>query len=1378
MNSMIDSQALVSSKATDVVWVLISAALVMLMQAGFCCLESGFCRAKNTINVAIKNLLDFCVSSLAYWAFGFALMFGASWGGWIGTTRFLVDADAGSWLLAFFLFQMVFCGTSTTIVSGAVAERTRFTSYLTMSLLISGLLYPVFGHWTWGGAFEGRPTGWLAQLGFIDFAGSTAVHSLGGWFALSAVLIVGPRLGRFSGGGAIPGHNIPLATFGAMLLWFGWFGFNGGSTLAANDHVALILVNTNLAAAAGSLSALTAAAWLEKRFSVDACINGAISGLVAVTAGCHVIRPGGAVMIGVIAGLLCVSAGLLLVRLQIDDAVGAIPVHGFCGAWGTLAVAIFGQVEGFGGQSRIVQFAVQLIGVLTCFGWAAGAGGLLLWLLNRVTPLRVDATSEQQGLNFSEHGASTELIDLLGRMNDHHRRSDFSERVPVEPHTEVGQIAAEYNRVLEHVEQQIVSQREAGEAVRAAEAKYRGLFENSVEGIFQTTLDGRFLSANPALARIYGYDSPEQLLRGMTDVGSQLYVDPQRRQQFCESIEEAGEVRGFESAIRRRDGTVIWISETARLVRDEAGQPLRFDGTVVEITDRIESRKLIQEKEAAEAASQAKSTFLARMSHEIRTPLNGVIGMLDLLVGTQLDQRQDRYVRVAKSSAAALLCQINDILDFSKIEAGKLELEHVPFSIRELMEEISEMFATRARANNIEVSCHVLPDVPRQLIGDPERVRQIVINFLNNAIKFTKHGEAAIRAELLAMELVDGLSVAQMRLSVRDTGIGMTLDQQRRLFKSFSQADVTVSRKYGGTGLGLAICKQLVELMGGTVGVESQPNEGSTFWCDIPFPIASLTEVAADTVSDGGRPLRLFALDDTPTNLEILRDQAQSWGFEITTSDDHSETLKTIRRAAKEGRPYDLILLDRQLPGADGLELAAEIHKERPFKSTPILLLTSLDSTMDPEMAEHAGLAGVLTKPIRQSRLLESILGAVRSNKNDSRPDRTSLSTTTADAEKFVVPVELLNTTRVLVADDNEINRLVTGEILSSVGFRHDVVCNGREVLSALTRERYDLVLMDCEMPEMDGWAATREIRRLEAAGTKFARRHLPIVALTANAVNGDRERCLAVGMDDYVTKPIDRHRLLTAVVQQLQGNDQTAAAAPPAATEEPVAVNVASSAPAADSIPARRKSSRKAVANSESDAAAAAAHPSGKKNTSRRLVTQESDASPPPTRRRASAKKAQTTTDQLDQILSTVQPEETSPPGPPSEAAVDWPGLLERCGGDQGFALKLINKFRTRCSADWEQLNAAISSGDLEATRRAAHALAGSAGNLSAIPVQRSAKALELAAIDGRTAAVKAAAKELRPLLDAFLEWIECKNASTPVNQEAAVSPSVVRMS
>ncbi|MBS0204851.1 MAG: ammonium transporter [Planctomycetes bacterium] len=1139
-----------SHELHDIAWVLMSAALVMTMQGGFCFLESGLSRAKNSTNVAIKNLIDFCVAAVVYWGFGFALMFGDSRWGLIGLSHFGIGEDAGPWLLSFFVFQLVFCGTATTIISGAVAERIRFRSYLIISVLVSGFIYPIFGHWAWNGADSGQFGGWLNSRGFIDFAGSTVVHSLGGWVALAAVLVLGPRMGRFGKNGRpIHGHDLPSATVGVLVLWFGWFGFNGGSTLAVNHQIPLVLLNTNLAAACGGVTALLVSRWIERRASVEHVMNGVLAGLVAVTAGCHVLQPWAAAVVGIVGGALCCGTTYLLARCHIDDVVGAFPVHGVGGVWGTLAVALLGDASKWGtGLTRWQQLAVQTEGVAVCCVWAFGGSLVCLWLINKVSPLRVTARQEQAGLNISEHGATTDLIDLLGDMQNHRNRGDFSRLVAVEPHTEVGLIAAEYNQVLQRVSHEMLDR-------DAAEKKFRSIFDNAIEGIFQTTPDGKYLSANPALARIYGFQTVDELMNRVTNIADQLYVDPQRRLEFARLLAAHDVITDFESEVFRADGKVIWIRENARVHRDESGTIVYYEGTVEDITERRQSETLLREKQEAEAANKAKSTFLANMSHEIRTPLNGVIGMLDLLSTTQLSEQQKRYSSIARSSADVLLSVINDILDFSKVEAGKLELEHIPFDLQQLAEDIPEMFLHRAVEKRIELNCHILPGTPRRVLGDPERLRQVLVNLVSNAIKFTEDGEITIRIERSDR---DDDQAAILRFSVCDTGIGIPAERLNRLFGSFSQVDASTTRRYGGTGLGLAICKQLVEAMGGQIGVDSTAGQGSTFWFDLPLEIVEENAERCVTLPKAFRESSILVVDDNETNLVILQDQLSSWGLTVETCSDSNDVQRRIRHQRDSGKPYGLVILDRVMPELDGIALTEQIRREPLLCNTRLMMLTSLDNGLDSGWAARQRVT-VLSKPVRQSRLFDAIVSAAF----DRIPEPKQV-------EEFSPSGTQPRRGNVLIVDDNEINRLVATEIVSATGFRTCLVANGFEALKAVRQTRFEAVLMDCEMPEMDGFAASREIRRLEACGELSSTPDcpLPIIALTAQAIQGDRQKCLDAGMNEYVTKPINRHELcatLNACVSarstnraEVQGSPSSAesmegsAASPPAEVEDP----------------------------------------------------------------------------------------------------------------------------------------------------------------------------------------------------------------------------------
>ena len=494
----------------DILWILLCAVLVFTMQAGFLCLESGLSRSKNSINVALKNVADFAIAVSLFWAFGFALMFGASFGGWVGSSDFLVPVGHGAdpGYAAFFLFQAMFCATAATIVSGAVAERMRFSAYLVIAALVGGLIYPVFGHWAWGGALNDG-SGWLADRGFVDFAGSTVVHSVGGWVALAAIIVVGPRLGRFSGtdqSGSVQvftAGNLPLAMLGTLFLILGWFGFNGGSTFALDATVPAILANTALASVAGILGAMALSWFIRGYAEVIYALNGAIAGLVAITAVANAVSALEAVLIGLVGGFIMVVSHDFLVRRRIDDAVGAVSAHLAAGVWGTLAVALFADLEQLGtGLSRLEQLQVQALGVLVCAVWAFGLAYLFLRALDPWFPLRVTPEQEHIGLNVSEHGACSDLNDLLRTMERQENTQDLRIRAPVDPFTEVGQIALRYNRVMD--------------TLSRAVAQTQAIIRHVNEGIVTASRDGVIRSLNPGAEKLFGVKSVDVIGQAVT----------------------------------------------------------------------------------------------------------------------------------------------------------------------------------------------------------------------------------------------------------------------------------------------------------------------------------------------------------------------------------------------------------------------------------------------------------------------------------------------------------------------------------------------------------------------------------------------------------------------------------------------------------------------------------------------------------------------------------------------------------------------------------------------------------------------------------------------------------------------------------------------
>jgi len=655
--------------------------------------------------------------------------------------------------------------------------------------------------------------------------------------------------------------------------------------------------------------------------------------------------------------------------------------------------------------------------------------------------------------------------------------------------------------------------------LEAAEKRYRLLFERSLAGVLRTSLDGRVLDCNEACARIFGFTSREEFMA--TSMGER-YAHPDDRKAFLARLEAAQNLTNYEHCLRRKDGSAVWLLASTTLVLDKDGTPNATEGTLIDITERKRAEEeLKQAKEAAETASRAKSEFLANMSHEIRTPMNGIIGMTELTLDTSLTEEQREYLSMVKLSADSLLAVINDILDFSKIEAGKMELDSAVFSIREILEETIRSFGVTAGEKHLELVCDIHTDVPQVVAGDPMRLRQVVVNLLGNAIKFTDQGEIVLQADV--QQLHD--SSVEIHFTVRDTGVGIPKDKQALIFEAFAQADGSSRRKYGGTGLGLTISTRLVAMMGGRTWLESEPGQGSTFHFTARFELAQAASEKSDLEGHGSLVgIPVLIVDDNPTNRRILEMTLRQWGMKPTLVSSGWAALAELRRAQEGGQPPPLVLLDAQMPQLDGFATAAKIKQDPDLPTATIMMLTSGGQRGDADRCRQLGISAYLSKPVRQWELREAVLRVL-----GLRPQRGESSRLVTRHSLQETPKRL----RILLAEDNAVNRELTLRILSKRGHSVHVVVNGRLAIEALETQAFDVILMDVQMPEMDGFEATAAIRKSEAAtGTR-----IPIIAMTAHAMKGDRERCLGAGMDGYISKPVQAQELLK-ITEALAADD------------------------------------------------------------------------------------------------------------------------------------------------------------------------------------------------------------------------------------------------
>jgi PAS domain S-box-containing protein len=724
-----------------------------------------------------------------------------------------------------------------------------------------------------------------------------------------------------------------------------------------------------------------------------------------------------------------------------------------------------------------------------------------------------------------------ELAETADRVT---RQEDYALRGAVQSDDEVGAMVKAFNKMLERIQERDAAlqssnnqletrvaertrqlQSEIDDRLLAEETlseerrMLRALIDNVPDFMYVKDARSCFVVANASLAKSMGAGSPADLL-GKTDfdfypkrIANQYYDDEQlvirKRKTLFDHEEESV----------NSDGSRIAILTTKVPLFDKNGQVIGIAGVGRDITERQRvEREMQRAKEAAEAASKAKSEFLANMSHEIRTPLNGVMGMTDLALDTELTPEQRDYLETVKSSSDALLTVINDILDFSKIEAGKIDLESVDFNLRDSLESTLKTVAIRADEKGLELLCEVAPEVPEVVCGDSTRLRQVVINLVGNAIKFTESGEIAVRVRTESREKSDCL----LRITVADTGVGIPEEKRELIFAPFSQADTSTTRKYGGTGLGLTISTRLVEMMGGRIWVESEVGRGSQFHFTARLGLTDAKEIKVGSIAPPEflRGSRVLVVDDNRTNRRILEGMLNRWEMISVSVEEGQQALDALSGAREAGMPFSLILTDMRMPQMDGFTLVEQIRKRPELATATIMMLTSAGHRGDAARCQELGVAAYLLKPIRQSELREAIarvLGAQAQNGAIPLITRYSLQDGRDPAASL----------RVLLAEDNAVNQRLAVRLLEKRGHHVTVAGNGAEALAAMDTHEFDLVFMDVQMPEMDGLEATSVIRGKE----KITGKHQPIIALTAHAMKGDREKCISAGMDGYLTKPI-----------------------------------------------------------------------------------------------------------------------------------------------------------------------------------------------------------------------------------------------------------------
>jgi two-component system sensor histidine kinase/response regulator len=663
-----------------------------------------------------------------------------------------------------------------------------------------------------------------------------------------------------------------------------------------------------------------------------------------------------------------------------------------------------------------------------------------------------------------------------------------------------------------HAQYTINQRKAAEEALRGSEERYRRIVETTPDGYYEVDINGNYSYFNDSMCDLLGYSRIE-----MTGMNHRAYLDDKNSQKLLNAINQVYRIRESVKALdftfKRRDGSRRYAESSITLITDSRGEPTGFGGFLRDVTERRQAQALAQAKMAAETANREKSRFLANMSHEIRTPLNSIIGLIELMLETDLrpDQREDLDVVI--SSAYALLSLINNLLDFSKIEADKFELENSPLDLRDFIKDTLRMMGMRTQTKGLELAYRVAADVPDRLVGDPSRLRQILLNLIENAVKFTEEGEVVVN--VATNQYTD--NKADLCFSVEDTGIGIPRDKHKDIFSAFKQVDAKITNQYGGTGLGLAVSSQLVRLMGGELTVSSELGQGSRFEFAAAFKRLPEEQVKPEeTAADDLQGTRILVVDDNATTRRLAKEMLDSWRLEVQFASNSEEA----RQILSGDRTADLVMIDSDMPGSDGFSLARWI-KDQQIKDLRVVMMLTFPHLKRKAEFEELGVKGSVIKPFNPPELHNLLLVALDKKKKDTdkaRPQKKPEAKSKAARRSL----------KILVAEDTPFNQTFILRLLEKNGFHPILVENGQQAVEAFNPDTIDVILMDVQMPEMDGFEATREIRKLEARSGSHG--HMPIIAMTAYATEGDRERCLEAGMDDYVSKPISAAKLFQAI--------------------------------------------------------------------------------------------------------------------------------------------------------------------------------------------------------------------------------------------------------